>query len=300
MLLLEGQPPAQAILNRLKQETARLNPSAPKPTVAFVLVGQDAPSKAYVARKKSMAEEVGFGSQVLSLPEDISTSELLEVVQKLNADPSVHGILVQSPLPKAINPLAIFNSIDPKKDVDGFHAFNMGRLVQGFGDAFMPCTPWGVGEMLKHYHIKTQGAHVVVVGRSLIVGRPAALLLVQKEWNATVTIAHTGTQNLMEVMRQADILIVATGSPKWVKASHVRPGAVVIDVGINRIAAPETASGFRLVGDVDFEEVSQVASALTPVPGGVGPMTVAGLMANTWKAYTSQIDLIAEGCSSRV
>lgn len=286
MLLLEGRPPAQAILNRLKEATSRLDLALQQPTVAFVLVGKDAPSQAYVARKKSTAEDLGFESRVIELAETISTAELLQVVQGLNQDPQIHGILVQSPLPKGIEPLTIFNAIDPQKDVDGFHAFNMGRLVQGGEDAFMPCTPWGIGELLKHYHIKTDGAHVVIVGRSLIVGRPAALLLVQREWNATVTLAHTGTQNLEAIMQQADILIVATGKPQWVKAHHVKPGAVVVDVGINRITDAETPSGYRLVGDVDFEAVSKVASALTPVPGGVGPMTVAGLMANTWKAYS--------------
>lgn len=286
MLLLEGQPPAQAILNRLKEATACLDATKSKPTVAFVLVGEDPPSQAYVARKKSTAETVGFESRVIQLAENTSTAELLKVIQGLNEDPAIHGILVQSPLPKAIEPLTIFNAIDPKKDVDGFHAFNMGRLVQGGKDAFMPCTPWGIGELLKYYNIQTNGKHVVVVGRSLIVGRPAALLLVEREWNATVTLAHTGTTNLEGLMQQADILIIATGKPQWVKAQHVAPKAVVIDVGINRIVDPEIPSGYRLVGDVDFDDVSKKASAITPVPGGIGPMTVAGLMANTWKAYS--------------
>jgi methylenetetrahydrofolate dehydrogenase (NADP+)/methenyltetrahydrofolate cyclohydrolase len=294
MLLLEGHPPAQALLARLKKSVAALLPHHPRPKVAFVLIGRDGPSVAYVGRKKAMALELGFESQVVELPDVIEREALLNVIAVLNADASVHGILVQAPLPRHLEPLEIFNALDPRKDVDGFHAFNMGRLVQGATDAFMPCTPAGIGEMLKHYQIETDGAHVVVVGRSLIVGKPAGLLLIQKQWNATVTLAHTGTRDLPSVMQQADILIVATGKPLWVNALHVKPGAVVVDVGINRIEDSEDPRGFRLVGDVDFQAVAPIARALTPVPGGVGPMTVAGLMLNTWKAYAQQVGRVLE------
>lgn len=289
MQLLEGTLPAQAIIDRLQSAVRALPVGGPRPTVAFVLVGEDGPSATYVARKQIAAEQVGFISRVIRLPETVSEAALLQVIQGLNEDASLHGILVQAPLPSHICGLTIFNAVLPTKDVDGFHAQNVGRLCQGDLGGLIPCTPAGVAELLRFYGISTAGKHVVVLGRSLTVGRPAAFLFLEKTWNATVTICHTGTQNVKAIAQQADILIVATGRPEWVNETHVRPGAIVIDVGINRVVDAAAKRGYRLVGDVDRKRVEGIAGALSPVPGGVGPLTVAKLMDNTYLAFSHSL-----------
>ncbi|NIP58270.1 MAG: bifunctional methylenetetrahydrofolate dehydrogenase/methenyltetrahydrofolate cyclohydrolase FolD [Gemmatimonadetes bacterium] len=253
------------------------------PGLATVLVGDDPASRVYVEMKNRDAEEVGFRSRQITLEADTAEEELLGVVAGLDADPDVHGILVQLPLPDPIDEARVLEAVDPAKDVDGFHPVNMGRLASGDGEGLVPCTPRGVIEMLVRSGHDPEGKHAVVVGRSTIVGRPMALLLLRKApgGNATVTVAHSRTSDLGAITRQADILIVAVGRPETVTGEMVKPGAVVIDVGVNRVDDPEREKGYRLVGDVAFEEVREVASAITPVPGGVGPMTRAMLLRNT-------------------
>jgi len=253
------------------------------PGLATVLVGDDPASRVYVEMKNRDAEEVGFRSRQITLEADTSEDELLGVVAGLDADPDVHGILVQLPLPDPIDEGRVLEAVDPAKDVDGFHPVNMGRLASGDGEGLVPCTPRGVIEMLLRSGHDPEGKHAVVVGRSTIVGRPMALLLLRKApgGNATVTVAHSRTSDLGAITRQADILVVAVGRPETVDGEMVKPGAVVIDVGVNRVDDPEREKGYRLVGDVAFEEVREVASAITPVPGGVGPMTRAMLLRNT-------------------
>jgi methylenetetrahydrofolate dehydrogenase (NADP+)/methenyltetrahydrofolate cyclohydrolase len=256
------------------------------PGLATVLVGQDPASRAYVGMKNRAAAEVGIHSRQIDLPESISESELLGVVEGLNADPSIHGILVQLPLPGQIREARILEAILPEKDVDGFHPVNVGRLSTGDPDVLAPCTPAGVVELLLRAGEDPAGRHVVVVGRSNIVGKPMASLLLRKGrgGDATVTVAHSRTPNLGDMTRLADILVVAVGRAETVTADMVRPGAVVVDVGVNRVDDASDPRGYRLVGDVDEAGVSQVASAITPVPGGVGPMTIAMLLSNTVKA----------------
>ena len=256
------------------------------PGLATVLVGDDPASHVYVGMKNRDAKELGLNSRQITLSAQTSEDELLGLVRELNADATIHGILVQLPLPKQIDEGRVLMAIDPAKDVDGFHPINVGRLATGADDVLAPCTPRGVVEMLLRTGNDPAGKHCVVVGRSNIVGRPMASLLLRKGrgGDATVTVAHSRTRDLGALTRQADILIVAIGRPNLVTRDMVRPGAVVIDVGINRVDAPGTEKGFRLVGDVAFDEVSEVASAITPVPGGVGPMTRALLMSNTFLA----------------
>jgi len=281
--LIDGKAIAQKINAESRETVARLVAQGHTPGLAVVLVGADPASQAYVRSKDKMCRELGMYSVKKELPAETTQDELIALVRELNADPAIHGILVQSPPPKHIDERAVVETIDPRKDVDGFHPVNVGKVALGDGDAFVPCTPLGCQRLLIESGVETAGANVVVLGRSMIVGKPLGLLLMQKGkgGDATVTIAHSRTRNLAEVCRGADILIAAIGQPEFVKANFVREGAVVIDVGINRVADPSSPKGSKLVGDVAFAEVAPKCRAITPVPGGVGPMTIAMLMANT-------------------
>jgi methylenetetrahydrofolate dehydrogenase (NADP+) / methenyltetrahydrofolate cyclohydrolase len=258
-----------------------------RPGLAAVLVGDDPASAVYVRSKGKACEEAGMHSETIRLPKETGEAELLAVVDRLNADPGIHGILVQLPLPKQIDSEKVLRRVDPAKDVDGFHPVNVGKLVTGDRTAFRPATPYGVQQMLIRSGIETKGAHAVIVGRSNIVGKPMASLLIQQGpgGDATVTVCHSRTRDLPAVTRSADILIAAIGKPEFVTADMVRPGAVVIDVGINRVDDPSQPKGYRLVGDVAYGPVSELASWITPVPGGVGPMTIAMLLQNTLQAW---------------
>ncbi|HEX4588976.1 MAG TPA: bifunctional methylenetetrahydrofolate dehydrogenase/methenyltetrahydrofolate cyclohydrolase FolD [Gemmataceae bacterium] len=277
--LLDGKALAKTMQAEIAAAVAaRLAAGGSPPGLATVLVGDDAASHVYVRNKRKACEQVGMVSVHHELPAKTSQTELLDIVGRLNADPAVHGILVQLPLPKQIDEAAVIRSIDPRKDVDAFHPETVGLLTAGH-PRFLPCTPHGIQQLLLRNGVRIEGSHVVIVGRSNIVGKPLALLLMQK-WpggNATVTVAHTGTRDLPAVTRSADIVVVAIGRAKFLTADMVRPGAVVVDVGMNKLDG-------KLCGDVDFEPVSQVASAITPVPGGVGPMTITMLLHNTLKA----------------
>ena len=258
-----------------------------RPGLAVILAGENPASQVYVSRKVKMCEELGIVSKKIILPESVSQDELLAIIKDLNQDDSIHGILVQSPTPKQISEKAVINAIDPKKDVDCFHPANVGKVFLGDLTGFLPCTPWGVSVLLEQSGISTAGKHVVVLGRSAIVGRPMAALLLARGANgdATVTVCHSKTPDLPSFTRQADIVIAALGIPQFLKGDMVKDGAVVIDVGINRIPCETTKSGFKLVGDVDFDALVEKTSAITPVPGGVGPMTIAMLMKNTVRAF---------------
>jgi len=284
--VLDGTAIAQTIRTEVAAQVAKLSAQGQKPGLAAVLVGEDAASAVYVRSKGKACEEAGMHSVTLRLPANTTEAELLETVDRLNADQQIHGILVQLPLPKHINSERVLRRIDPTKDVDGFHPVNVGKLVVGDRTAFRPATPFGVQQMLIRSGIETRGAHAVIVGRSNIVGRPMANLLIQQGpgGDATVTVCHSKTRDLPAVTRSADILIAAIGKAEFVTADMVRPGAVVIDVGINRVDDASRPRGYRLVGDVAYGPVSQVASAITPVPGGVGPMTIAMLLQNTLQA----------------
>ena len=281
--IISGTQVASELLAELRGRIAALAAEGITPGLATVLVGNDPASHVYVGMKNRDARELGLHSRQITLPAETSEDELLGVVQGLNADPRIHGILVQLPLPAHIDEGKILFSIDPAKDVDGFHPVNVGRLARGVEDAVAPCTPRGVVEMLVRSGHDPAGKHCVVVGRSNVVGRPMASLLLRRGrgGDATVTVAHSRTRDLGAVTRLADILIVAIGRPGLITRDMVKPGAVVIDVGVNRLEDPSSAKGYRLVGDVDFEGVREVASAISPVPGGVGPMTRAMLMSNT-------------------
>ena len=254
-----------------------------RPALRVVLVGDNPASQSYVRGKARAAAEVGIDAETLIQPADLPQADLLALVADLNADPAVDGILVQLPLPDHVDEGAVVRAVDPGKDVDGFHPENVGRRSIG-GEAREPCTPAGIVEMLRRSDVETEGAHAVIVGRSNIVGKPLASLLLRRGTDATVTVCHSRTRDLAAVTRQADILVAAIGRPEFVTAGMVRPGATVIDVGINRVEDATRERGYRLVGDVDFEAVSDVAGAITPVPGGVGPMTIAMLLANTLRA----------------
>ncbi len=275
--IIDGRKIAEKLRSEIAREAAELRQRGVIPHLAAVLVGNDPASAVYVRNKQTACEKAGLKSTLLRLPAETTAKELLAVVERLNADDSVHGILVQLPLPSQIEPQAILDAVAPLKDVDCFHPENVGLLSQG-RPRFLPCTPSGVQQLLVHAGVEISGAHVVIVGRSDLVGRPLALLLMQKGPNAdaTVTVCHSRTRDLKAVTRTADILVAAIGSAEFIKAEMVKPGAVVIDVGTSRV-------GDRLVGDVDFAAVSQIASAITPVPGGVGPMTITLLLANTIK-----------------
>lgn len=288
MLILDGKLASQAIKSQLKEQVQELR-TGRKPHLAAILVGTDGASETYVASKVRSCEEIGFESTLIRLDANAKQEELLEKIYILNTDDSVDGILVQLPLPKQMNEQIIIQSIDPAKDVDGFHPVNAGKLVQGL-PTFIPATPYGIMLMLEHFNIKTRGKHAVVIGRSNIVGRPMSILLSSNlpKGNCTVTICHSHTPNLKELCLQADILVAALGKPGFVKADMVKNGAVVIDVGITRVNDPSAAKGYRIKGDVDYNEVASKTSAITPVPGGVGLMTIAGLLKNTMQAYLNR------------
>ena len=284
--IIEGRTIAEKVYVDLRREIAQLKSKGITPGLAVVLVGDNPASRAYVRSKDKMSRELGLHSVKLELPTSTTQSELLTRVEELNRDPDVHGILVQSPPPKQIDEATIVRAIDPAKDVDGFHPLNVAKLALGDVTGFVPCTPLGIQRLLTESKIDISGAHIVVLGRSMIVGKPLALLLMQKGagGDATVTVAHSRTRDLEAITRSADILIAAIGRAEFVKANHVRDGAVVVDVGINRVEDATSERGYRLVGDVAFDEVAKKAAAITPVPGGVGPMTIAMLMSNTVKA----------------
>jgi methylenetetrahydrofolate dehydrogenase (NADP+) / methenyltetrahydrofolate cyclohydrolase len=284
--LIDGRAIAEKVYVDLRRETAELKTKGVTPGLAVVLVGDDPASRAYVRSKDKMCRELGLHSVKLELPASTTQTDLLRRVEELNADPTIHGILVQSPPPEHIDEAAIVRTLDPRKDVDGFHPENVAKLVLDDPSGFVPCTPLGVQRLLIESKIEINGAHVVVLGRSMIVGKPLALLLMQKNENAnaTVTVVHSRSRDLTAIIRSADIIVAAIGRAEFVKADHVREGAVVIDVGINRVEDRAAERGYRLVGDVSFDEVSEKAGAITPVPGGVGPMTIAMLMSNTVKA----------------
>ncbi len=285
MEVIDGNRISAEIIAELKAEVAAMH--GRKPCIALVRVGEDPASVSYVRKKGQVAAEIGIESRVMLPPVTIGQAELEGLVETLNLDPAVDGILVQSPLPDGLDERAVFARISPEKDVDGFSPINIGKLAQEDPTGFPSCTPAGIMELLARSGVDLGGKHVVVLGRSLIVGKPAALLAVQKKAgaNATVTICHSRTANLPSITRQADVLIAAIGRPEFVKADMVKPGVVVIDVGINRVADASRKTGYRLVGDVDYAAVAPLSSKITPVPGGVGPMTVAMLMRNTVRAY---------------
>lgn len=282
--IIDGKSTAEQVRNDLRTAIEDLKQAGHTPGLAVVLVGEDPASRVYVNSKVKACEELGIYSQKWALPAQTSQEELLRLIDQLNRDERIHGILVQSPPPPHIDEAAVVLSIDPRKDVDGFHPVNVAKLVLEDSSGFVPCTPLGCMELLKQYGVSTQGKHVVVIGRSMIVGKPMAHLLMSKAANATVTIAHSRTHDLAGLCRTADILVAAVGRPGLVTAPFVKPGAVVLDVGINRVEDASRPRGYRIVGDVEFDSVAPLCSAITPVPGGVGPMTIAMLMANTVKA----------------
>ena len=284
--LIDGRAIAEKVYVGLRREIAELKEKGVTPGLAVVLVGENLASRANVRSKDKMCRELGLHSVKLELPVSTTQAQLLARVEEFNRDRSIHGILVQSPPPEHIDEAAIVRELDPRKDVDGFHPENVAKLVLDDPSGFVPCTPLGVQRLLIESKININGAHVVVLGRSMIVGKPLALLLMQKNknGNATVTVVHSRSRDLAQITRTADIVIAAIGRAEFVKADHVREGAVVIDVGINRVEDAASERGYRLEGDVAFGEVAKKASAITPVPGGVGPMTIAMLMSNTVKA----------------
>lgn len=292
MELLDGQLASRAIKDALAIQVAQLKTEGKKvPHLAAVLVGNNGASETYVGAKVKACAEIGYKSTLVRLEEDISENKLLNIIEELNDDPDVDGILVQLPLPKHISDEKVINTIHPSKDVDGFHPENVGRMVQGL-PTFVPATPYGIMLLLEHYKIDTRGKHAVVVGRSNIVGRPISILLSgnSNPGNCTVTICHSHTHNLKELCLQGDIIVAALGKPEFVTASMVKKGAIIIDVGITRVPDASKKSGFALKGDVNFKEVTPLASFITPVPGGVGPMTIAALLKNTFRACTERND----------
>jgi methylenetetrahydrofolate dehydrogenase (NADP+) / methenyltetrahydrofolate cyclohydrolase len=290
MQILDGKIVSQSVKDSIKEKTLQLKTGKKKtPHLAAVLVGADGASETYVASKVKSCEEVGFTSTLIRLDASINEEELVEAIEKLNADEDVDGILVQLPLPKQISEERIINLIDPAKDVDGFHPVSVGRMVQGLS-TFIPATPYGILLMMEHYKIETKGKHAVVIGRSNIVGRPISILLNRNTYpgNCTVTVCHSHTPNLKELCLQADIIVAALGKPGFLTADMVKENAVIIDVGITRVADPSKKSGFAIKGDVDFVNVAPKCSYITPVPGGVGLMTIAALLMNTYKACTDK------------
>lgn len=282
--VIDGKAVAASVLEECRAETAELIARGITPGLAVVLVGEDPASKVYVGSKARTCADLGIYSRKIELPDTTTQEELIAVVEELNADPAIHGILVQSPPPKHIDEEAVVRAIDPRKDVDGFHPENVAKLVLEDSTGYVPCTPAGCMRLLAAAGVTTAGAEAVVIGRSMIVGKPMALLLMAKGADATVTVVHSRSRDLPDICRRADIIIAAVGRPEMVKADWVKEGAVVIDVGINRIEDSSRKSGYRLVGDVDYAEVAPKCSAITPVPGGVGPMTIALLMKNTLQA----------------
>ena len=286
--IIDGKAIAAQVRGEVTEKVSTLKAKGITPCLAVILVGENPASVSYVTGKQKALVEVGMADRSLHLPESTTEEELLKIIDDLNKDTTVHGILVQLPLPEHINEEKVLLAIDPEKDVDGFHPMNVGNLVIG-KKAFLPCTPHGIIVLLEKMGIETSGKHAVVIGRSNIVGKPVSLLLARKETNCTVTICHTGTKNMAEMTRQADILIAATGRPHTVTKDMVKPGAVVIDVGVNRIPDDTKKSGFRLTGDCDYADLLETASFITPVPGGVGPMTIAMLMFNTLESAENRL-----------
>jgi methylenetetrahydrofolate dehydrogenase (NADP+) / methenyltetrahydrofolate cyclohydrolase len=289
MIVIDGRQVSLDLKNELKATVEEYRSSTGKvPGLALIVVGNDPGSQVYVSNKAKTCKEIGMFSMVLAMPGETTPEMLLTTIAELNDDPRIHGILVQQPLPEHIDEFTVTLAVDPSKDVDGFHPENLGRLVMDrLEKGFVSCTPYGILELLDRYDIKTAGKHCVVVGRSNIVGKPMANLMLRKDEsaNCTVTVCHSATRDLQHFTRQADILIVAIGKAAFVTADMVKPGAVVIDAGNNRIEDPAAKSGFRFAGDVDYDGVSSVASAMTPVPGGVGPMTIAMLLKNTLLSF---------------
>lgn len=284
--IIDGKKVAEETQDGIIQRIQELKARGVTPGLTVIIVGEDPASQVYVRMKARDCENVGIDENTIELPEDTPEKELLDLIRKLNQNPDYHGILVQMPVPKQINPDKVIRAIDPSKDVDGLHPENVGKLVAG-QSGFIPCTPFGVLKMLEYYDIETDGRDAVVVGRSKLVGKPITNLLYQKtdSGNATVTICHTHTKDLAQYTRRADILVVAAGAPNSITADMIKPHATVIDVGISRVDAPDTKKGYKLVGDVDFENAQKVAGYITPVPGGVGPMTRTMLLHNTvWSA----------------
>jgi methylenetetrahydrofolate dehydrogenase (NADP+)/methenyltetrahydrofolate cyclohydrolase len=287
MTMIDGKQVAADMRAELKLKISELKDKGKSvPGLVAILVGEDPASKVYVGMKEKACIEVGLYSKLDRLSAETTEAELLQLIEQYNNDEKIHGILVQLPLPKHINEDAIIEAISPSKDVDGFHPINVGKMVIG-KDTLLPCTPHGVVELLKRYNIETKGKHVVVVGRSNIVGKPVANMLLQKKAgaNAVVTIVHSAAEDLTTITKQADILIAAIGVPEFIKSDMVKDGVVIIDVGVNRVEDSSKKSGYKLVGDVDFANVSEKSSYITPVPGGVGPMTIAMLLQNTYSAY---------------
>jgi methylenetetrahydrofolate dehydrogenase (NADP+)/methenyltetrahydrofolate cyclohydrolase len=282
--IIDGKKISEEIKNEIAEEVKqRIAKGGKKPCLAAILVGNDGGSETYVAHKVKACEQVGFDSIMIRLPETVSENELIEKVIDVNNDPKIDGLIVQLPLPKHISEEKIIETIVPEKDVDGFHPVNVGRMVAGMS-TFVSATPFGIMELLKRYKIETAGKHCVVVGRSNIVGRPMSILMSQKGIDATVTVCHSRSKNLAEITRSADILIAALGKPEFLTGEMVKEGAVVIDVGTTRVSSSETKSGWKLTGDVKFAKVAPKCSFITPVPGGVGPMTIVSLLRNTLKA----------------
>lgn len=285
-MIIDGKKIADEIQQEIKLTIQQLSASR-QPCLAVILVGDHAPSQIYVNRKTQACEEAGIQSIKRTLPATISEAELLAEIERFNQDPAIDGILVQLPLPPHINPTTVTYHINPKKDVDGFHPSNVGKMLIGETDGFIPCTPLGIKVLLDRNQIETTGKHVLVIGRSNIVGKPMAALMMQNipQGNATITVAHRYSQDLKTIALFSDIIIVAVGQPNFIRADMIKEGAVVIDVGINKIEDPTRKSGYRIVGDVDFENVEPLCSYITPVPGGVGPMTIAMLLSNTLLSY---------------
>ena len=284
--IIDGKKIAADVNHETAMEVAAITKDfGARPGLAVVLVGDNPASKVYVSSKVKRCAELGIYSEKIVLPKETSQAELLQVIAKLNTNPLIHGILVQSPVPKHIDEQAVVNAINPDKDVDCFHARNVGRLLLGDFSGFLPCTPWGVMQLLKRSEIPTAGKHAVIIGRSNIVGKPMMALLSAKGTDATVTLCHSRTPDIAAFTRTADLIVAAVGKPEFLRGNMVKDGAVIIDVGINRVDAPDTEKGYRLVGDVAFDEVAPKASRITPVPGGVGPMTIAMLMKNTVRAF---------------
>jgi len=288
--LIDGRAIAKEVHAETEARIAALKADGLEPSLVFIRVGEDPASRVYVGMKERTAAKLGIRSETTVLPEDTPESELLELLGKLNADNSVHGVLVQAPLPRHIDETRVFSAVSPGKDIDGFHPVNVGKLMLGEGGGFVPCTPGGVHELLIRSGVSIEAAEVVILGRGNIVGKPMAAILCQKDAhaNATVTLCHSRSRNVADHCRKADIIVAAMGVAEFVKAEMVKPGATVIDVGVNRVDDPSTEKGYRLVGDVDFAAVQPIAGKITPNPGGVGPMTIAMLMRNTVRAAEQQ------------
>lgn len=287
-IIIDGKQIAANVRQDVANKVSELKEKGIAPCLAVILVGENPASVSYVTGKQKALAEVGMVDRSVHLPENTSEDDLLKLIDELNKDNSVHGILVQLPLPKHINEDKVIMTIAPEKDVDGFHPVSVGNMMIG-RPGFLPCTPHGIIVLLKKMGIETSGKHAVVIGRSNIVGKPVSILLARKDTNCTVTMCHTGTKNMAEITKQADILVVASGHPHTLTKDMVKPGAVIIDVGVNRIPDSSKKSGFRLIGDCDFDDLVETASYITPVPGGVGPMTIAMLMYNTLESAQNNI-----------